>query len=170
LGAVWAFTRTNGLWTQLGGKLVGTNAVGPVVIEGTSVSLSGDGDALIAGGFDDNAASGAAWVFVQPLEVSPYGGAAFVGKEGGPFSPAAFQDELRATGGTVGYSIAGVPSWLTASLTSGTVTTTGKTITFTINKTAGALRSGVYHATLEFNNTDGKQASMLRAVTLTVNP
>jgi hypothetical protein len=33
-----------------------------------------------------------------------------------------------------------------------------------------SLGSGVYRATIEFNNTDGKQASTLRTVTLTVNP
>jgi hypothetical protein len=39
-GAAWVYTRTNGVWTQQGSKLVGTGAVG-AASQGYSVSLSG---------------------------------------------------------------------------------------------------------------------------------
>ena len=40
-GAAWVFTRSNGVWTQQGNKLVGTGAVGSA-IQGHSVALSAD--------------------------------------------------------------------------------------------------------------------------------
>jgi hypothetical protein len=68
VGAVWVFTRTNGVWNQQGGKLVGTGGV--VVPEltapqqGRSAALSGDGHTLIVGGPNDQP-TGSAWVFVS---------------------------------------------------------------------------------------------------------
>jgi hypothetical protein len=63
-GAAWVFTRSGGVWTQQGGKLVGTGAVEPAG-QGTSVSLSGDGNTAIVGGFADNGEIGAAWVYTR---------------------------------------------------------------------------------------------------------
>jgi hypothetical protein len=48
-GAAWVFTRSNGVWTQQGDKLVGTGAVGPSE-QGKSVALSADGNTAIVGG------------------------------------------------------------------------------------------------------------------------
>jgi hypothetical protein len=64
-GAVWAYMRSDGLWSQQGPKLVGSAAVGPYVAKGASVSLSGDGNTAIVGGRNDNMLVGAAWVFTQ---------------------------------------------------------------------------------------------------------
>ena len=64
-GAAWVYTRSGGVWTQQGPKLVGTGAVGPAQ-QGFSVSLSGDGITAIVGGRTDNVAAGAAWVYTQP--------------------------------------------------------------------------------------------------------
>jgi hypothetical protein len=47
LGAAWVYTRSVGAWTQQGGKLVGTDAVGPAT-QGTSVALSADGNTVAA--------------------------------------------------------------------------------------------------------------------------
>src|SRR5262249_49067380 len=44
-GAVWVFTRSGGIWTQQGSKLVGAGAVGSPS-QGTSVSLSSDANTL----------------------------------------------------------------------------------------------------------------------------
>jgi hypothetical protein len=66
-GAAWVFTRSGGVWSQQGSKLVGTGA-GGVARQGTSVALSSDGSTAIVGGPGDNGSLGAAWVFVQPLE------------------------------------------------------------------------------------------------------
>lgn len=43
MGAAWVFTRTNGVWSQQGNKLVGSGAVGPRNSQGRSVAISGDG-------------------------------------------------------------------------------------------------------------------------------
>ena len=63
-GAAWVFTRGDGAWTQQGGKLAGTGAVG-VAWQGRSVAISADGDTAIAGAPSDNSGAGAAWVFVR---------------------------------------------------------------------------------------------------------
>ena len=70
------------------------------------------------------------------FEVSPATGITASGQQGGPFSPTSFPYTLTAPNGTVSYSITNVPTWLTASSTSGTVTKTGKTITFKVNSSA----------------------------------
>jgi hypothetical protein len=48
-GAALVFTRTSGVWTQQGDKLVGTGAVGTNIQQGISVSLSEDGNTAIVG-------------------------------------------------------------------------------------------------------------------------
>ncbi len=62
VGAAWVWTRSGGVWTQLGSKVVGSGAVG-LAEQGSSVSLSGDGNTAISGGLGDNRNTGAAWVF-----------------------------------------------------------------------------------------------------------
>jgi hypothetical protein len=64
-GAVWIFTRSNGVWTQEGSKLVGTGGVGSSLQQGSSVALSADGNTVIFGGDNDNGVRGAAWVFTR---------------------------------------------------------------------------------------------------------
>ncbi len=61
-GAAWVWTRSGGVWTQQGSKLVGTGAVG-AANQGSSVSLSADGNTAIVGGTGDNSQAGAAWVW-----------------------------------------------------------------------------------------------------------
>ena len=65
-GATWIFTRdtTSGSWTQQGAKLVGTGAVGSAA-QGSSVSLSSDGNTLAVGGPNDNSPAGATWIFTR---------------------------------------------------------------------------------------------------------
>ncbi|MFZ2323456.1 MAG: T9SS type A sorting domain-containing protein [Ignavibacteriaceae bacterium] len=63
-GAAWMFTRSGGVWTQQGNKLVGTDAVGNAQ-QGCSVSLSADGNTAIIGGFRDNTFAGAVWIFTR---------------------------------------------------------------------------------------------------------
>jgi len=64
MGGAWVFTRNSrGVWTQQG-KLVGTGAIGAAA-QGTSVSLSADGNTAVVGGPSDNAGMGAAWVFTH---------------------------------------------------------------------------------------------------------
>jgi hypothetical protein len=81
VGAAWVFTRTGGrgddadeenrhrhLWSQQA-KLVGAGAIGGAD-QGVSVSLSGDGNTAIVGGWLDGYPpfqTGAAWVFAKPV-------------------------------------------------------------------------------------------------------
>jgi hypothetical protein len=73
-GAAWVFTRSGGVWTQQGKKLVGSGAEGSPR-QGMSVALSADGETAIVGGPGDNppdrsrpfglGPAGAAWVFAR---------------------------------------------------------------------------------------------------------
>ncbi|HEX4494604.1 MAG TPA: hypothetical protein VIE43_02955 [Thermoanaerobaculia bacterium] len=63
-GATWVFTRSGGIWSQQGIKLVGRGAVG-AANQGWSVALSGDGNLAIASGFTDDSDAGAVWVFAR---------------------------------------------------------------------------------------------------------
>jgi hypothetical protein len=84
-GATWAFTRSNGTWTQQGSKLVGTGASGSIVGQGYSVALSADGStAFIGGRYDDpnvgsGAGVGAGWVFTRSNGVWTQPGSKLVG-------------------------------------------------------------------------------------------
>jgi len=62
IGAAWVWTRSGGVWTQQGPKLVGSDFVGRS-LQGVSISLSGDGNTALIGGVGDAAFTGATWVF-----------------------------------------------------------------------------------------------------------
>jgi len=62
-GAAWIFTRTGGVWTQQGVKLVGTGANG-LAYQGYSVAISSDGNTAVIGGNQDSP-GGAIWVFTR---------------------------------------------------------------------------------------------------------
>jgi FG-GAP repeat len=73
-GAAWVFTRSDGIWTQQGEKLVGdctsscanegTGEIGEAWF-GYNVALSADGNTALIGGFRDDDWRGAAWVFTR---------------------------------------------------------------------------------------------------------
>ena len=67
VGAGWIFTRTAGVWNQEA-KLVGTGAIGSAG-QGSSVSLSADGNTALIGGTADNSNTGASWVFTRSVGV-----------------------------------------------------------------------------------------------------
>ena len=66
-GSTWVFVRSGGGWIQQS-RLVGTGNIGPAQ-QGSSVSVSSDGNKLIIGGPKDNdfltspGGTGAAWIF-----------------------------------------------------------------------------------------------------------
>ena len=62
-GAAWVWTRSAGVWTQQGDKLVGSNGAGAT--QGTSVALSADGDTALVGGRFDGDGTGATWVWTR---------------------------------------------------------------------------------------------------------
>jgi hypothetical protein len=63
-GAAWVFTRTGGVWSQQGPKLVGAG-VSPGDGFGTSVALSSDGNTALIGAPGNDFRNGAAWVFTR---------------------------------------------------------------------------------------------------------
>jgi hypothetical protein len=87
-GAAWVFTRSGGVWTQEGLKLVGKDVIGPAEL-GFSVSVSADGNTAIVGGpIDDTrgccgpserSSAGAAWVFTRARGVWTQQGPKLVG-------------------------------------------------------------------------------------------
>jgi hypothetical protein len=78
VGATWVFTRTNGVWSQEGSKLIGTGATG-LATQGNCVSLSGDGNTLAIGGSTDNSNVGATWIFTRSAGVWTQQGSKLVG-------------------------------------------------------------------------------------------
>jgi hypothetical protein len=77
-GAAWVFTRTAGVWTQQGNKLVGTGNVGSAN-QGFSISLSADGNTALIGGYTDSSGKGAAWVFNRSNGIWTQQGSKLVG-------------------------------------------------------------------------------------------
>jgi hypothetical protein len=138
--------------------------------QGAAVGMSADGHTAIVGGPGDNSQApqyhiGAAWVFIQgTLQVSPATNIAASGIQGQLFSPTSFNYQLTSTSGSVNYSISGVPPWLIANFTSGTVPPP-VTVTFSLN--ACGLSPGTYPATITFTDTS---SGPTRTATLTVNP
>jgi len=71
IGATWVFTRSAGVWSQQGKKLVGPGVVGGVAGQGSALAISGDGNTLVVGGPDDGTlfpsilTTGATWVFTR---------------------------------------------------------------------------------------------------------
>ena len=77
-GAIWVYTRSGGVWSQQGSKLVGAGAVG-LAYEGGAVAISADGNTVIVGGLDDDTRTGAAWVFTRSGGVWSQQGGKLVG-------------------------------------------------------------------------------------------
>ena len=77
-GAAWVYTRSGGVWTQQGNKLVGTGAIGAAQ-QGYSVAISADGNTGIVGGDAENFNAGAAWVYTRSAGVWSQQGGNLVG-------------------------------------------------------------------------------------------
>ena len=98
-GAVWVFTRSNGVWTQQGNKLVGAGAVG-TARQGFSVALSADGNTALMGGLGDNSFAGAIWVFTHSNGVWTQQGNKLVGAGAVGTADQGFSVALSADGNT----------------------------------------------------------------------
>ncbi len=77
-GAVWVFSRSGGVWTQHGTKLVGTGSQYGAG-QGNSVAISSDGNTAIEGGVFDETFTGATWVFTRSGNVWTQQGPKLVG-------------------------------------------------------------------------------------------
>jgi hypothetical protein len=62
-GAVWAFVRSGGVWTQMGGALTLPHARGHFSNFGFDLALSGDGSTALVGALGDSGSRGSAVVF-----------------------------------------------------------------------------------------------------------
>lgn len=87
------------------------------------------------------------------LSVSPDEGFISSGFQGGPFAPNSKEYVLTNTGSNdVSFTLQGLPDWLDASQTSGTVTPSADvTVTLTVNNNANNLVVGKHSAQLLFN-------------------
>jgi hypothetical protein len=63
-GAAWIYVRNGTAWSQQGGKLIGTGAVGTAK-QGTAVAISAEGNTVAVGGPLDNTSAGAVWIFTR---------------------------------------------------------------------------------------------------------
>jgi hypothetical protein len=100
VGAAWVWTRSGGVWTQQGPKLIGSGAVGNPVLQGHSVSLSADGTTAIVGGLGDNGYLGAAWVWTRSGGVWTQQGSKLVGSGSSIPAGQGFSVSLSADGNT----------------------------------------------------------------------
>jgi hypothetical protein len=134
-GAAWVYTRSGGVWTQQGNKLVGTGAIGAAQ-QGISVSLSADGNTAVVGGLDDNGGAGAAWVYVTTPTAPPL---VMIGQLPPATIGLPYSQTLTVSGGTPPYVwsvISGAPPngialSPSAGVLSGTPTAAGS-FTFTV--------------------------------------
>jgi lipocalin len=154
-GAAWVYTRSGGVWTQQGNKLVGTGAIGAAQ-QGISVSLSADGNTAVVGGLDDNGGAGAAWVYVTTPTAPPL---VMIGQLPPATIGLPYSQTLTVSGGTPPYVwsvISGAPPngialSPSAGVLSGTPTQSG-TVTFTVMVT-DSTATGAQTATEGFDLT-----------------
>ena len=108
-GAAWVFTRTGSTWTQQGTKLTGSGEVGAAEF-GDNVSLSSTGTTALIGGFRDNAAAGAVWVFTRSGSTWTQQGEKLTAKAGEEIGPGEFGESVALSSeGTTTYAIIGSP-------------------------------------------------------------
>jgi len=138
-------------------------------------AVSADGTVIFGNGFDPSG-NLQAWIAVLPvsaslptLQVSPATDISASGTQSGAFSPSLFSYSLSASGGTVNYTISGLPNWLTASSTSGAVTTSPTTVTFNVNANAASIAVGTQSTTITFTNSTNGRGTQMRTATLIVS-
>ncbi|HYE88013.1 MAG TPA: hypothetical protein VEA16_16735, partial [Vicinamibacterales bacterium] len=166
-------------WTRTGGiedlteRLVtsgGLKMLGHVQALTEAVGVSDDGVTVVG-----NSLTGTGpWKVRVPLPVNPQPiletcadnlHFSSTGTAGGPLAPSTFQLKIRASHGSLDYSIT-TPSWLSASSTSGTLTTAERTITLTLNNDALSLVGGTYHGDITITNTTSGRGTQTRGISL----
>ncbi|MEI6880238.1 MAG: cadherin-like beta sandwich domain-containing protein, partial [Bacteroidota bacterium] len=101
IGATWVFIRTGNTWSQQGGKLVGTSAIGKPN-QGKSVAISADGNIALIGGQNDSDLSGGAWIFARTGNIWIQQGSKLNG-----YDTASFQTVYKFQAGCVAISADG---------------------------------------------------------------
>jgi len=115
-GAAWIFVRNGTTWSQQGGKLVGTVAVGAAK-QGTAVAISADGNTVAIGGPLDNTSAGAVWIFTRSSGVWSQQGSKLVGTGASGNAQQGTSLSLSATGnilavGAVADSMYSGATWM----------------------------------------------------------
>ena len=81
VGSSSVFVRSNGTWSQQGGKLTASDAIGAAE-QGYAVALSSDGNTALVGGALDATGTGAAWVYTRSAGTWAQQGLKLVGSNG----------------------------------------------------------------------------------------
>jgi hypothetical protein len=97
-GAAWIFTRSGNTWTSQT-KLTGSGAIGSARF-GRSVSISSDGNTAIIGGYEDDAAKGAVWVYTRSGSTWTQQGNKLIGSGATGNASQGFSISLSADGNT----------------------------------------------------------------------
>jgi hypothetical protein len=87
IGAAWIWTRNAGVWTQQGPRLVASDSEGNLAFQGSSVSLSADGDEAMIGGPVDHGGAGSAWIWTRNEGTWTQHGAKLAGSGALGFTP-----------------------------------------------------------------------------------
>ena len=99
-GAAWVYTRTGGIWTQQGNKLVGTGNVG-AANQGYSVAISADGNTAVTGGYSDNNGQGAIWIWTRSGAIWSQQGSKLIGTGNFGVANQGYSVSIAADGNTV---------------------------------------------------------------------
>ncbi len=120
MGAAWVFLNSDddGSWVQQGAKLIGNDPYNSDLKQGCSVSLSGDGNALIVGALNDNNHHGAARVFNRANGIWKQSGPKFSGNNESGYSAQgnavaiSFDGTTAIVGGTNDSNSQGGAVWI----------------------------------------------------------
>jgi len=173
----WTATiTTGGSWLDIQSGSSGTNAGTITVAYEENLSLLGrTGTIRIRATNDDtipdvNVTVSQAGAPAGSLDVTPAGGFASTGPEGGPFTPPSQAYTLRNVGATtINWRAVRVEIWTSLSATTGTlIPGATRTITVSINSGANNLSPGSYSDTVSFMNTTNGSGNTTRTVSLTV--
>ncbi|SEO51092.1 hypothetical protein SAMN02990966_02131 [Rhodospirillales bacterium URHD0017] len=118
VGAAWIFTRSGGVWSQQGGKLVGNDySPNGYPMQGVAVAMSRDGNVAIVGGNGDNFGTGGTWVYTRSGGVwTQFGskliGSGYSGNAGQGFSLALSADRMTMIVGSGFEGSGNPPVWV----------------------------------------------------------
>jgi virginiamycin B lyase len=159
--------------------LPGGNTIGRITTAGVATQFSTPGDPLnITTGpdgalwfteYDANKIGRLVLTANEELLVNPTTNMVASGTKGVAFTPSSFSYTLSTPSGSAGFSISGVPEWLTPSVTSGT-TSSGTTVTFSVNSKALNLAAKTYDAAITFTNKTNGLGTQTRVAILAVDP
>jgi hypothetical protein len=176
VGAVWVFTRNDGIWTQQGSKLVGTGAMGETY-QGTSVSLTADGNMLVSGGRRDNSYVGAVWVFTRSTGgMWAQQGSKLVGTGGVGISLQGYSVSMSSDGSTLADGgfydnsfTGGVWMWTRRSTSSNNPTSAPSILNSNIDGTCPGLSSSVQELTTKVSQLSSDIENFKNSITTEMN-